>query len=192
MLRYDKVNRRKRGRLSLILVLILTIDSASGLTCEAASLQTGTLTAAGKLCLGQAAAGGYAGSSKKRIGIVKEAFAQAQDKVQTFSDRRLLASLIFCEAGNQSFDGQTAVGAVVLNRMRSSRYPDTMEEVIYQPGQFIPAGNGWLDRVIKNSGSTETAMRAADAALDGANPIGNCLYFDQGGYGLKIGAHYFH
>lgn len=104
----------------------------------------------------------------------------------------LLASIIFCEAGNQSFTGQVAVGAVVLNRMANEAYPDTMEEVIYQPGQFCPAGSGWLDRVRSTDGYTESAMQAAEAALAGENPIGDCLYFDQGGYGYQIGAHYFH
>ena len=97
-----------------------------------------------------------------------------------------------CEAGNQSFTGQVAVGAVVLNRMANEAYPDTMEEVIYQPGQFCPAGSGWLDRVRSTDGYTESAMQAAEAALAGENPIGDCLYFDQGGYGYQIGAHYFH
>lgn len=120
----------------------------------------------------------------------KEAEEQAQQIQQPQSE--LLASIIFCEAGNQSFTGQVAVGAVVLNRMANEAYPDTMEEVIYQPGQFCPAGSGWLDRVRSTDGYTESAMQAAEAALAGENPIGDCLYFDQGGYGYQIGAHYFH
>ncbi len=107
-------------------------------------------------------------------------------------DRELLASIIFCEAGNQSFEGQVAVGAVVLNRIASGAYPNTMEAVIYQPGQFGPAGSGWLDQVRSSGGYTATALQAADAALAGQNPIGGCLYFDQGGYGMQIGAHFFH
>lgn len=70
-----------------------------------------------------------------------------------------LASLIFCEAGNQPYEGQVAVGAVVMNRIKSSSYPDTMEEVIYQSGQFSPAMSGWLDRVRANQGYTEAAMQ---------------------------------
>lgn len=108
------------------------------------------------------------------------------------SEKELLASIIFCEAGNQSFTGQVAVGAVVMNRIASGSFPNTMEEVIYQPGQFGPAGTGWLDQVRSVGGYTESAMQAAEAALAGENPIGGCLYFDQGGYGMQIGAHYFH
>ena len=107
-------------------------------------------------------------------------------------DKELLASIIFCEAGNQSFEGQVAVGAVVMNRIASSAYPNTIEGVIYQPGQFSPAGSGWLDRVRGTAGYTASAMQAAEAALAGQNPIGGCLYFDQGGYGMQIGAHFFH
>lgn len=107
-------------------------------------------------------------------------------------EKELLASIIFCEAGNQSFTGQVAVGAVVMNRIANSSYPNTMEEVIYQPGQFGPAGSGWLDQVRSAKGYTESAMQAAEAALAGENPVGGCLYFDQGGYGMQIGAHYFH
>lgn len=117
---------------------------------------------------------------------------QETQALQQKADTELLASIIFCEAGNQSFEGQVAVGAVVLNRMNSDQFPDSMEEVIYQPGQFGPVSTGWLDRVRRTSGYTDSALEAAKAALDGENPVGNCLYFDQGGSGKQIGAHYFH
>ena len=107
-------------------------------------------------------------------------------------NQELMASIIFCEAGNQSYEGQVAVGAVIMNRVKSGNYPNTIEEVVYQSGQFSPAGSGWLNKVRNSSGYTQMAMQAAIDALNGSNPIGNCLYFDQGGYGMKIGAHYFH
>ena len=108
------------------------------------------------------------------------------------ANQELLASIIYCEAGNQPYEGQVAVGAVVMNRIKSSSYPDTMEEVIYQSGQFSPAMSGWLDRVRANQGYTEAAMQAAEDALAGSNPIGDCLYFSVGGYGTRIGDHLFH
>ena len=108
------------------------------------------------------------------------------------ANQELLASIIYCEAGNQPYEGQVAVGAVVMNRINSSSYPDTMEEVIYQSGQFSPAMSGWLDRVRANQGYTEAAMQAAEDALAGSNPIGDCLYFSVGGYGTRIGDHLFH
>jgi len=106
--------------------------------------------------------------------------------------QKLLASIIFCEAGNQPYEGQVAVGAVVMNRVKSGSFPDTIEEVIYQRGQFAPAGTGWLNRIRNSNGYTDSAMQAAADALNGANPVGNCLYFDRGGSGMRIGDHYFH
>ena len=121
-----------------------------------------------------------------------EAAAQAEAEAAQQAEKELLASLIFCEAGNQPYEGQVAVGAVVMNRINSSSYPDTMEEVIYQSGQFSPAMSGWLDRVRANQSYTEAAMQAAEDALAGSNPIGDCLYFSVGGYGTRIGDHLFH
>ena len=118
--------------------------------------------------------------------------AEAEAAAAQQAEKELLASLIFCEAGNQPYEGQVAVGAVVMNRINSSSYPDTMEEVIYQSGQFSPAMSGWLDRVRENQGYTEAAMQAAEDALAGSNPIGDCLYFSVGGYGTRIGDHLFH
>ena len=108
------------------------------------------------------------------------------------ANQELMASIIYCEAGNQPYEGQVAVGAVIMNRVKSGSYPDSIEAVIYQSGQFGPAATGWLNRVRSSKGYSQTAMQAAVDALNGSNPIGNCLYFDRGGAGMKIGAHYFH
>lgn len=124
--------------------------------------------------------------------IAREKAQAEAAAAQQAAEKELLASLIFCEAGNQPYEGQVAVGAVVMNRIKSSSYPDTMEEVIYQSGQFSPAMSGWLDRVRANQGYTEAAMQAAEDALAGSNPIGDCLYFSVGGYGTRIGDHLFH
>lgn len=135
---------------------------------------------------------------KKIIEEIKRKEQEAKEKAEREAAalrsqyQELMASIIFCEAGNQPYEGQVAVGAVIMNRVRSSSYPDSIEAVVYQSGQFTPASTGWLDRVRSSRGYTATAMQAAADALAGANPIGGCLYFDQGGYGMKIGAHYFH
>ena len=118
--------------------------------------------------------------------------AEEAARQERISLEKLMASIIFCEAGNQSHEGQVAVGAVIMNRVRDGAFPDTVEEVVYQSGQFGPVATGWLDKVRSTDGYTEAAMQAARDVLAGANPIGNCLYFDQGGYGMQIGAHYFH
>lgn len=108
------------------------------------------------------------------------------------AEQELLAALIFCEAGNQPYEGQVAVGAVVMNRVRSGAYPDSIVEVIYQSGQFTPAMTGWLDTVLAERSYTDSAMQAAADALSGSSPVGDLLYFDCGGYGYQIGDHYFH
>lgn len=104
----------------------------------------------------------------------------------------LLASIIFCEAGNQPYEGQVAVGAVIMNRVNSGVYPNSISEVIHQSGQFGPAMTGWLDTVIGSGGYTDTAMQAAADALAGSNPVGDCLYFGNGDWGIQIGDHFFH
>ena len=115
------------------------------------------------------------------------AVAQIQE-----ADKELLASIIFCEAGNQPYEGQVAVGAVIMNRVKSAVYPNSISEVVYQSGQFGPAMTGWLDSVRYSAGYTPSAMQAAIDALSGSNPIGDCLYFDQCGMGYQLGDHYFH
>ena len=123
----------------------------------------------------------------------QERAAAGQQKVTlTPEEQALLASIIFCEAGNQPYEGQVAVGAVILNRVKSGSYPNSVAEVIYQPGQFGPAMTGWLDTVLASGSYTPTAMQAAVDAAAGSNPIGDCLYFGNGDYGILIGDHYFH
>lgn len=91
-------------------------------------------------------------------------------------DRDLLACLIYCEAGNQPYEGQVAVGAVVVNRMRSAAYPNTMVGVIYQNKQFSPVASGRLATRL-SLGANAQCYSAADDAMKGASPVGNCLYF---------------
>lgn len=121
-----------------------------------------------------------------------QAEAQQAAVMVSSSDQALLAAIIFCEAGNQPYEGQVAVGAVIMNRVRSAVYPNSIAEVIYQSGQFGPAMTGWLDSVLASGGYTTTAMQAAADALAGYNPIGDCLYFGCGNYGIQIGDHFFH
>ena len=121
-----------------------------------------------------------------------QATAQQPAVAATSNEQALLAAIIFCEAGNQPYEGQVAVGAVIMNRVRSSVYPNSIAEVIYQSGQFGPAMTGWLDSVLASGSYTSTAMQAAADALAGSNPIGDCLYFGWGNYGSQIGDHFFH
>ena len=91
-------------------------------------------------------------------------------------DKDLLACLIYCEAGNQPYEGQVAVGAVVVNRMRSAAYPNTMVGVIYQNKQFSPVASGRLAARLA-TGANARCYQAAEDAMNGSTPVGNCLYF---------------
>ena len=107
------------------------------------------------------------------------------------SDLDLLAALIYCEAGNQSMEGKIAVGQVVMNRVASSSFANTIHDVIYEGGQFTPASSGWLDSVIGSAPSD--CYEAAQAALNGQGTVGGALYFNTGsGKGTQIGAHQFY
>lgn len=80
-------------------------------------------------------------------------------------EQELLAALIYCEAGNQPYEGQVAVGAVVMNRVRSGSYPNTISEVIYQSGQFGPAMTGWLDSVLRREAIQRQRCRQRQTLL---------------------------
>lgn len=110
-------------------------------------------------------------------------------------DRTLLANLIYCEAGGEPYEGQVAVGAVVINRLLSSRYPNTMVGVIYQRKQFSPVGSGRLAFALQNNKATASCYRAADEAMSGVTNVGQCLYFRTpipGLTGISIGGHIFY
>ena len=111
------------------------------------------------------------------------------------SDRYLLANLIYCEAGGEPYAGQVAVGAVVINRVLSSVYPDTVTGVIYQKYQFSPVGSGRLAIALAENRATASCYKAADEAMSGQTNVGNCVYFRTpipGLTGIQIGGHIFY
>lgn len=123
-----------------------------------------------------------------------EKLSQNQGAVPTsVSDVTLLAALIQCEAGTQSYEGKLAVGAVVMNRVRSGAYPNSIIDVITAPGQFPPATNGKVASVVAG-GPSASCMQAAQAAVDGATNVGGALHFGAVGKadGIVIGGHVFY
>ena len=111
------------------------------------------------------------------------------------NDRYLLANLIYCEAGGEPYAGQLAVGAVVINRVLSSVYPDTLTGVIYQSSQFSPVGSGRLALALAQNKATNACYKAADEAMAGQTNVGNCVYFRTpipGLTGIQIGGHIFY
>jgi len=85
----------------------------------------------------------------------------------------LLARMIAAEAGSEPYQGKVAVGAVIVNRVRSAKFPDTLTGVMYQRGQFEPVTNGWLWRATV----TQDDRAAAQAAIRGEDPTNGALYF---------------
>ena len=95
-------------------------------------------------------------------------------------DTRLLAALIFCEAGIETYNGKLAVGAVVMNRVRSAAYPNTISGVIFASGQFTPAMNGKVARVYGGD-IPESCWEAARAAINGETNVGDATHFRRAG-----------
>ena len=88
------------------------------------------------------------------------------------SDLNLLAHLIYAEARGEPYSGQVAVGAVVLNRVKSSKFPNSVAGVIYQPGAFDVVSDGQI-----NYAPNTTAINAARDALNGWDPTYGCIYY---------------
>ncbi len=88
------------------------------------------------------------------------------------NDRYLLAKVIYAEARGESYTGQVAIGAVVLNRVEDSRFPNTIAGVIYQPWAFTAVNDGQI-----NLEPNQTAYQAADDALNGWDPTYGCVYY---------------
>jgi hypothetical protein len=107
------------------------------------------------------------------------------------SDIMLLAAIVQLEAGGEIYEGQLAVANVVLNRVNSGKFPNTISEVIYQRGQFTPAGNGSLDRLRASGNIYESCVQAAREALSGNNNVPGYLYFSGNRGGMRIGNHRF-
>ena len=84
----------------------------------------------------------------------------------------LLARVISAEARGEPYSGQVAVGAVILNRVEHPSFPNTIAGVVYQPGAFTCMVDGQIDQPVADS-----AVRAAQDALNGADPSGGAIYY---------------
>ncbi|MCR5303860.1 MAG: cell wall hydrolase [Lachnospiraceae bacterium] len=134
---------------------------------------------------------------ERLIALAKQSAWRNISEIQfAADDRTLLAALIYCESGNQPFEGQVAVGSVVMNRVRSAVYPNTVVGVIYQARQFSPVASGRLALALANGSASDTCYAAADAAMSGQTPVSDCLYFRTPTAGVTprytIGGHIFY
>ena len=95
-------------------------------------------------------------------------------KTSNTSDLQLMARAINGEARGESYEGQVAVGAVILNRVKDSRFPNTISGVIYQPGAFTAVSDGQINAAISED---STVYKAAKDAMNGWDPTGGCVYY---------------
>lgn len=100
-------------------------------------------------------------------------------------DETLLATIIYCESGNQSYTGKVAVGLVLLNRLYSPLFPDVLREVVYQDMQFAPARDGSLTRALKNPAlvdpESKKAARTVIARFEACRAAGTDIYLQLDG-----------
>lgn len=108
----------------------------------------------------------------------------------TEEDITMLANLIYCEARGESYDGKLAVGSVVINRILSSKYPDTMAGVIYQKNQFAPVTstkNSFVEALAYDkAANSDGCYQAAREAASGITNVSNCVYFQTLAYLEKV------
>ena len=103
----------------------------------------------------------------KKLGITVGSIPQANE-----ANVNLLARIISAEARGEPYEGQVAVGAVILNRIEHPSFPDTLSGVIYQPGAFTAITDGQFNEPV-----AESAYRAARDALNGTDPSGGAIYY---------------
>lgn len=186
----------------IVTVIVVAVCLLLSLSCEAAAATKAT-------------------TKVKTITISKEKQTKKAKKTQnkkkskekyTASELRYMTTIIYCEARGESYAGKKAVGIVVMNRVRSKKFPNSIKEVIYQKGQFSPVRNGSLNKALKIydkqkkngkiKGDMKSCMKAAKEVLNGSTTIKvkgktkqmkNYLFFSQHIRNAKyrLGAHQF-
>lgn len=106
------------------------------------------------------------------LGVTLTSSTSSSSSTIVSADQKLLAKLVYAEARGESYKGQVAVAAVVLNRVSSSSFPNTISGVIYQTGAFSCVSNGSI-----NNTPNDAAIRAALDAMNGWDPTNGCLYY---------------
>jgi len=106
------------------------------------------------------------------------------------TDLEVLTAMVYCEAGGESYECQLAVASVIMNRVKSWKFANSIKGVVFQKGQFPPATNGKLEKRLKSGKVSSSCLQAAQAAMAGQDNTDGCLYFnDYNGsrQGLRIG-----
>lgn len=145
----------------------------------------------------EAAAAKKAAAAKAKTAATQKTtttVTQKEAQEASYDDVTLLAALIQCEAGSGNYDGQLAVGSVVMNRVRSGGYPNSIYAVIYQSGQFPPAASGKVAKVA-SQGPSASARKAAEDAIAGTDNTNGATGFCSartGKSGTVIGGNIFY
>ena len=105
---------------------------------------------------------------------IKPKNVTAASNSNSTSDVQLLARAINGEARGEPYEGQVAVGAVILNRVKDSRFPNSISGVIYQPGAFTAVSDGQINAAISEG---STVYKAAQDAINGWDPTSGCVYY---------------
>ena len=108
----------------------------------------------------------------KALGMQSSSGSSASSGSNTNGNLYLLARLVYGEARGEPYKGQVAVAAVVLNRVKNSKFPNSVSGVIYQSGAFSVVSDGQI-----NLTPDETAIKAAHDAMNGYDPTNGCLYY---------------
>ena len=108
------------------------------------------------------------------INNVENSIVYAKSSSSTTSDLQLMARAINGEARGEPYEGQVAVGAVILNRVKSSQFPNTIAGVIYQSGAFTAVADGQINVAISEG---STVVKAAQDAMNGWDPTGGAIYY---------------
>lgn len=137
----------------------------NGLTADGIAGKA-TFEALGMMDSAKALEGGSTGGSSSGSS------SSSSNSNYTSSDTYLLAKCIYAEARGESYEGQVAVGAVILNRVRSTKFPNTIAGVVYQKNAFTAVADGQI-----NLSPDKTAMNAAQDAINGWDPTYGCLYY---------------
>ena len=176
-------NKRKAA---LMLVLVLTICALLQSTALAAALRVGSRGEEVKQLQTKLKRWGYytgavdgivGSATAKALGLTLSGSSSSGSSGGSSSSSNsgnlyLLARLVYGEARGEPYKGQVAVAAVVLNRMKSSKFPNSMSGVIYQSGAFSVVSDGQI-----NLSPDETAIKAARDAMNGWDPTNGCLYY---------------
>jgi N-acetylmuramoyl-L-alanine amidase len=108
----------------------------------------------------------------KALGITTSSSSSSSSSTSNNSNLDLLAKVVYAEARGEPYTGQVAVAAVVLNRVASSSFPNTVSGVVYQSGAFTAVSDGQI-----NLTPNDTAKKAAQDAINGWDPTSGCIYY---------------